>query len=468
MSRLPYVGLAPKPSSVDPYVMAAKKEHSASFHSIPNRFDCEPNSHTSSRTQVVSSNNSDTNSSSSLRSHNVASSNTSTDASDSVSKGPVKVNITPFNIAKPALLQHDNMKPLTKINHPGSTKISSGQIKSKIQPSARVQPQPQTIGTKSATPTSQDSKGVKRSTSSRIGSFFRKLLPSKRKKPVPQTPAPQVAPPPSKAVQKISSDNTANATSTTDMLPPSPTKSTSGDQFFDDIEDHENEDDDDDDDQLLDIDLVFDSLLLKNDHATLKPLRLPLSEKDSTAKDERPESQALDQHSGTTDEGVIDQDLIREFSRLGSFITDGITHQQTASVPPPRSQKRPRLSNKESVVGFYRHQASQNHLALDPDERLAHSLQRDWESVYYDAVVATSTDVTAGKKLRFSTAVYVKDTYAAAEYERSDKKFIRTRRRMMQTKNMAYIEAVKSQLNQFKKGEMKVHGASIHNTHYFL
>ncbi|CUS22576.1 LAQU0S06e01178g1_1 [Lachancea quebecensis] len=469
LTKIPTAGPHPGSTGSNPYLRAAKSESSTSFLSISHRFTCEPNSNTSSKTQVVSSSTSITNSSSSSPSNHNTSSDTSTGASDSA--------LEKCASAQACYQAINNSKPVAKLQQPPSFLKTQGapQVSSTVD----VKPKPQFQKVQTRQVANQDTRGVKRSTSSRLGSFFRRFFPSKKKKEAEKLstsslPTSSATAVPNSVSQQKSTPSVVvsqpRSAPPDDHEKPLLTEGTTKDHDFDcDIEDDENvDDDDDDDDQLLDIDLVFDSLLLKNDHTSLKPVSL--HQPKQTLPKQEPESKALEnrQSTGASEEGIIDLDLINEFSRLGTFIIDGGEPKKQAQVPPPRSLKRPRLSNKESAVGFYRHHAAHSALGLDPDQRLARNLQRDWEFVHYDATVDSSSLSSEPKKLRFGHSVYVRDTYAADEYERSDKKFIRNRRKMMQTQNMAYIDAVKTQLNQFKRSEMKVHGASLHNTHFFL
>lgn len=468
LPRITPVGSFPRPTGSNPYLRAAKSESSTSFLSISHRFTCEPDSNTSSKTQVVSSSTSITNSSSSSPSNNNNSSNTSTGASDSA--------LEKCASAQTCYQTINNPNPVAKLQQPPAFLKTQGTPQ--VSSTVNVKPKPQFQAVQTRQALKQDSRGVKRSTSSRLGSFFRRFFPSKKKKEAGKQNIPSLATSRTNVVSNPTSQQ--KPTSSASVSQPSSassddhamsllTKDTTKDNEFDcDVDDDENVDDDDDDDQLLDIDLVFDSLLLKNDHSTLKPVSLHQPEKALPKKEPGPEALDNRPSTGASEEGIIDLELISEFSRLGSFIIDGDEPKKQVQVPPPRSLKRPRLSDKESAVGFYRHHAAHSALGLDPDQRLARNLQRDWEFVHFDATVSSTSLSSEPKKLRFGHSVYVRDTYAADEYERSDKKFIRNRRKMMQTQNMAYIDAVKTQLNQFKRSEMKVHGASLHNTHFFL
>ncbi|SCU85778.1 LANO_0C05314g1_1 [Lachancea nothofagi CBS 11611] len=479
LSKVPTMGPLAKTKSANFSQVAAKNESSASFQASPTHLTSDLHNNTSSRTQAVSSNTSSTNSSNSLKSDNVVSSNTSTDASETPAKPLAPVNNSLLSTSYPHI-----PKTSSNLQISSAPRRDSNVVKpSPVQPKQPLQTPRAQAPKPSGSDAFSNPKGVKRSTSSRIGSFFKRFLPSKRKReashsiqaqPVPTKRASN-SPSLAKVTEtpKISISRPSHSSSQEDQSTVLNEDSSKG-HCMNDLDDGECEvdDDDDDDDQLLDIDLVFDSLLLKNDHPVSRTLNLNRAEREVLVPEDDPVIKADEEKSGTTEENMIDLEFIQEFSRLGRFISDGLGKDQPdfSVVPPPRSLKRPLLANKESMAGFYRQHASQNPMGVTPDQRLDHSLQQDWEFVHYDAVVSISSprEHSAAKKLRFGHAVYVKDTHAAGDYERSDKKFIRARRRMMQTKNMAFIDAVKNQLNEFKRGEMKVHGDSLQNTHYFL
>ncbi|CEP63314.1 Afr1p LALA0_S07e07316g [Lachancea lanzarotensis] len=430
------------------------------------------NSH-SSKTQAVSSNNS-TNSTNSMKSENVVSSNTSTDASETPLKPVAPIKDVPSNryTLKPS-------GPAQVLSAPKRVPASASVQITTAKPMVPAKPIQKTPLIQPVKPNA--SKGVKISSSSRISSFFRKLLPSKKtKKIIPEGKPPmsksntpgvietKLVETPSISISRPSHSSSHEAVTVSE-------KAEFNEADLDGANDGDNEVDDydDDDDQLLDIDLVFDSLLLKSDHPTTAT---SISQK-TTQRALSPEvksSEPAIEKKVIVEDSNIDYGLVEEFSRLGSLIADDNKSSESLAVtPPPRSLKRPLLANKESMAGFYRKHASENKVA-DPDARLDVNLKRDWENVHYDTVIALVTvheQPNKGiipKRLRFGQSVYVKDTYAASDYERSDKKFIRARRRMMQTQNMTFIQAVKHQLNEFKKEEMMVHNESLKNTHYFL
>ncbi|SCU90482.1 LADA_0F04390g1_1 [Lachancea dasiensis] len=461
-----------------PQTFAGKNRSITSLQSVPSHLTCDFNNNSIPKTQAVSSNNSSTNSSNSLKSENVVSSNTSTDASE-----PPLKSMTPLKGNVAYSLYAHAPKTSSSLHNSSMPKRESVALNSPKKGDS----------TPKETPKPSSSKGVKRSASYRIGAFFKKFLPFKKSatsnpdakfKPVPHTkPLPKTSKEASFATPKISVSRPSLSSSYVNKLTIADEelgtrgkavahKSHLEGPEIDDANDGDNEgdDEDDEDDQLLDIDLVFDSLLLKNDHPVPKPLSY-INAIEKASMTEGSDFQGVEQKNEEFVDNNVDYQLVQEFSRLGNFITDETSERRRSGAvsPPPRSLKRPLFASKASVAGFYR-QSGERVDKISLDLRLDHSLKKDWEFIHYDAVISASLseDKAAVKKLRFGHAIYVKDTYASQEYERSDKKFIRGRRRMMQTQNMAFIDAVKSQLNEFKKSEMKVHGDSVQNTHYFL
>lgn len=239
---------------------------------------------------------------------------------------------------------------------------------------------------------------------------------------------------------------------------------------------NDDEEDDDDDDMLMDTDLVFDSLLLKansnrqsslqkqNDlHKKLQKLTSSDNSYDVVAE------QKKESNANLEEESAIDYELIAEFSKLGEYI-DQTPINATTSSPhlPPRSTRRPTLANKESARSFYH----PNHVGSDSSEELLRRLYRDWKAVHIDDTHSPFAEVkpldSKLKTLRFSGDIYVNDTWSPLEYQRSDKKFIKNRRRMMQLENEGFIQEIKIELNEFKRSDMIVHEESVQFTHYFL
>lgn len=248
-----------------------------------------------------------------------------------------------------------------------------------------------------------------------------------------------------------------------------------------------------DEDVLMDTDLVFDSLLLKADsnHPSSwnrqRDLQLKLqtlaSPDDSTIirgnrESSNPNPKPLAKQETDDDDSNVDYELVQEFSKLGNFIegpSNGIEKNENLSVfedpaairsqqvtlPPQRSPKRPKLPSKNLAQSFYGH--------YDSDTRLIKRLQENWNDIRFDsAPPSTTNEGFHDKSLRFAQDVYVKDTWAPVEYHRSDKLFIKDRRRMMRLENSGFINSIKRELNEYKRNEMAVHIDSANFTHFFV
>lgn len=249
--------------------------------------------------------------------------------------------------------------------------------------------------------------------------------------------------------------------------------SRSSDHMIESDTEYTAEDDDDPDDILMDTDLVFDSLLLKanSNRSSCLQKQNELRQKLEEFPPSRPSSCDIEtkvianKQKAQDEDSHIDYDLVSEFSRLGTFIQDSPTA-DTLNLPP-RSARRPALTNKESAKSFYH-----PHPEADFSSELIKRLFRDWKTVHVD--IRTPSPVESipqqpdGKELRFADEVYVNDTWSPSVYERSDKRFIKNRRRMMQLENLGFIHAIKIELNEFKRNDMVVHQESVRFTHFFL
>lgn len=96
-------------------------------------------------------------------------------------------------------------------------------------------------------------------------------------------------------------------------------------------------------------------------------------------------------------------------------------------------------------------------------------LQENWDNIHFDsAPPVMANGGSREKSLRFAHDVYVKHTWSPIEYFRSDKRFIRERRRMMQLENSGFVNSIKRELNEYKRDEMAVHIDSAKFTHFFV
>lgn len=252
-----------------------------------------------------------------------------------------------------------------------------------------------------------------------------------------------------------------------------------------------------DEDVLMDTDLVFDSLLLKADsnHPSAcnrqRDLQLKLQTLASpeASPTDRKECGSLGWNSvsnpgslikdGTDDnDSNVDYELIQEFSKLGNYIEGSSNelepienpknledqakiHIPRTNSPPQRSSRRPSLPNKDLAQSFYG--------SCDGDTRMIKRLQESWDNVHFDSAPPVMTNEGSREKsLRFAHDIYIKDTWSPIEYFRSDKRFIRERRRMMQLENSGFVNSIKKELNEYKRNEMAVHIDSAKFTHFFV
>ncbi|AQZ17908.1 AFR1 (YDR085C) and YER158C [Zygosaccharomyces parabailii] len=223
------------------------------------------------------------------------------------------------------------------------------------------------------------------------------------------------------------------------------------------------------DDVLMDTDLVFDSLLLKADSSSTsswkkqQDLQLKLQALASPEKSQQGKEASLRKQTSEEDDPNVDYELVREFSKLGSYIEAPTITPTSGRFPnlPQRSPRRPSLPNKHLAKSFYDQDYSEN--------KLIKRLQKNWGTIHFDSTppVATNEGVRE-KSLRFAEDVYVKDTWSPEDYLRSDKNFIKDRRRMMQLENSGFIQSIKLELNEYKRHEMPVHCDSTKFTHFFV
>lgn len=258
---------------------------------------------------------------------------------------------------------------------------------------------------------------LKRS-NSKLGSFFRRLLPSRKKsKKLNSNPnsKPVINETKARSIPK-STKNTKNTTDHETMKNDS--------TYLLRIEDEDEPVDEADFKELMDIDLVFDSLLLKSE-----------------------------QH-----QQVSDSKLIKEFNkhiRISSPVVE----------PPPRSSQRPVLV-KDANGTFNMGQISESPFMED---RILEHLHQNWKAVHINSILPPSSQSYAtsseAKKCRFNDEIYVNDTFSSTEYVRSDKVFLENRKQLLKSQ---YIQGIKHELNNFKRNEMTVHPKSSKNTHFFV
>ncbi|CCE62022.1 hypothetical protein TPHA_0B03520 [Tetrapisispora phaffii CBS 4417] len=199
---------------------------------------------------------------------------------------------------------------------------------------------------------------------------------------------------------------------------------------------------------LLDIDLVFDNLILQSDNGML-----------------------------TSGEHY---DIISNENTNLSSVTD---------ILPPRSVKRPYIHNKKSLKQFYDRAPGSE----DGTERILNRLTQEWHSIHFDdldttllnstsvstidSVASSTTTVETDdskinssmkKAFRFADYVHVSDTWSAMEYNRSDLSFRNNQRLFLNQNRNNLLDNIKNELNSFKSIEMEVHEQSRQNTQYFI
>lgn len=176
---------------------------------------------------------------------------------------------------------------------------------------------------------------------------------------------------------------------------------------------------------LMDIDLVFDTLLLKSERQQ-------------------------------TDSPTQLVEVFNIHSKKNNMVVE----------PPPRSSKRPQTIKDINGPGS----GPDNKLDLDSEDRILTHLFQSFKFVHLNSTLPTTfvespTNTYPNvKKCRFNDEVYVNDTFSPSEYMRSDRRFLESRKQLMKTK---YVERIKSELNDFKRTEMPINPASVSNTHFF-
>ncbi|AGO14011.1 AaceriAGR154Cp [[Ashbya] aceris (nom. inval.)] len=354
---------------------------------------------------------------------------------------------------------------------------------------------------------------------SRLGLFFKKLLPSIKRKPKQQAGVP--------------STPTHSYASTADSMHRSPL-SVAPEPFSESYLDLTEENNDNsslssyerEPASLFDIDLVFDTLLLKNDRHDE-----PKKDGKGSAKEQSRETNpcVVIKHDAppaakrTSLTHELDYELIHEFSKLGEYIRTGTEGQDLGATllslssfnnltPPPRSNRRPVFrqpdvsqsfyhSNMTLSPGFAKGARANNKLsAFQYKDRVLSNLQLHWKVVHVNETMprqsspaksimssqpslelpnsassrsssplGSAKSVKSSKRIEFAEVIYVNDTYSHWEYRRSDKRFLRERKQLMTSAHgLPFVQAVKWELNEYKKHEMMVHPESMQNTQFFV
>lgn len=208
---------------------------------------------------------------------------------------------------------------------------------------------------------------------------------------------------------------------------------------------------------LMDTDLIFDSLLLKvNNPKLLKSINRPVIVEKSEFTAEV--SDDISDELSVEDTNFVDYGLINDFAKLGEFINLSISENENSI--PPRSTKRPQLRSKECASSFYNAQPN-----------IVKRLQAQFDTVLFDNVHSALSHVSSNdsnvKTVRFANEVYLTDTYSPFDYERRDHKFREKMVNLMQGSNLIFFENVKRELNEYKRNEMIIHEQMTQYTQFF-
>ena len=222
----------------------------------------------------------------------------------------------------------------------------------------------------------------------------------------------------------------------------------------------------DNSDDLMDTDLIFDSILLKvNNGKTSSPTKkfkkietkAPLIQKSSEDSIEEPYQ----------DTNFIDHNLVNDFAKLGDFINLSIT--DDCNQPPPRSTKRPTLESKQTASEFYNAQPNiirrlQNEFGIVLiDEK---PICNAYVSENQISILKSTTNSSTSKTVQFTNKVYLTNTYSVTDYERKDELFKRRMAMLMQGDRL-FFDSVKKELNHYKRHEMPVHQDMRSYTQFF-
>ena len=222
----------------------------------------------------------------------------------------------------------------------------------------------------------------------------------------------------------------------------------------------------DNSDDLMDTDLIFDSILLKvNNGKTSSPTKkfkkietkAPLIQASSKDSIEEPYE----------DTNFIDHNLVNDFAKLGDFINLSIT--DDVNQPPPRSTKRPTLESKQTASEFYNAQPNiikrlKNEFGVVLiDER---PICNAYISGNQISILKSTAHSSTSKTVQFTNQVYLTNTYSVTDYERKDILF-KKRMAMLMQGDRLFFDSVKKELNHYKRHEMPVHQDMRSYTQFF-
>ncbi|CAB4255731.1 similar to Saccharomyces cerevisiae YER158C Protein of unknown function, has similarity to Afr1p [Maudiozyma barnettii] len=223
------------------------------------------------------------------------------------------------------------------------------------------------------------------------------------------------------------------------------------------------------DDNLMDTDLIFDSILLKmNNGKTTKPTTKSKKVEKLTVLAPRLENTSFE--NSCEDPNFVDHSLVNDFAKLGNFINLSIS--DDINQPPPRSSKRPTLESKKTASEFYNAQPNiikrlQNEFGIvligeTPSKQISSKTER--------SILKRSCQKSTVEKnnigVRFTNEVYLTNTYSLSEYERKDKGF-KKRMTLLMQRDRTFFDSVKKELNYYKSHEMAVHQDMKQFTQFF-
>ncbi|KAG0669343.1 hypothetical protein C6P45_003868 [Maudiozyma exigua] len=226
----------------------------------------------------------------------------------------------------------------------------------------------------------------------------------------------------------------------------------------------------DNNDDLMDTDLIFDSILLKvNNGKASSPTRkltnmekkAPLIQKSSENSIEEPYQDA----------NFIDHNLVNDFAKLGDFINLSIN--DDTNQPPPRSTKRPTLESKRTASEFYNTQSNiikrlqtEFGVVLIGERPTCNAyISENQISILKPTNTAANTK-SSRKTVQFTEQVYLTNTYSVTDYERKDILF-KKRMAMLMQGDRQFFDSVKKELNHYKRHEMPVHQDMRSYTQFF-
>ncbi|SMN21137.1 similar to Saccharomyces cerevisiae YER158C Protein of unknown function, has similarity to Afr1p [Maudiozyma saulgeensis] len=223
------------------------------------------------------------------------------------------------------------------------------------------------------------------------------------------------------------------------------------------------------DNNLMDTDLIFDSILLKMNNGKTTTLNAkPKKIENFTPIVSQKEIPSVD--NSCQDPNFVDHNLINDFAKLGNFINLSIS--DDINQPPPRSSKRPTLDSKRTASEFYNSQQNiirrlQNEFGIVlMDETPSKETSSSGKRTILKIPSHVNNKGTNKKSVQFTDKVYLTNTYSLTEYERKDRGFKRRMTLLMQG-DRTFFDSVKKELNYYKSHEMAVHQDMKQYTQFF-